>query len=128
MPHILIVEDDPSLQKMYAFSFQQAHFTTDIVDNADDAMQMVRGTKGGKPDIILLDIMIIGVSGLEFLKRLNLKHDYPLLKVIAFSNLDSKDVIAKIMAAGADRFYLKANTTPQQLVDAAKELLEGSPA
>ena len=62
---VLIVDDDDLLRRSLAFSLEQVGFETRTVANAEDAIAM---SNQKKPDIILLDIMLPGMDGLEALR------------------------------------------------------------
>jgi DNA-binding response OmpR family regulator len=123
MARILIVEDDIGLQRMYALCFKQAGFDVDTADNADTAEDIIKGLRHYTPDVMLLDILLPGSSGLQMLIDLKVKEKYPQIKILAHSNLDSPDLERRAIQAGADQFVLKSSIDPQELVMMIKSLL-----
>ena len=64
---ILVVEDEPSIQELIAASLQHAGHRTLRADTAEDAVRLVNETL---PDVVLLDWMLPGMSGIQYARRL----------------------------------------------------------
>jgi len=78
--------------------------------------------KKDQPDILLLDINLPDINGIELCKKL--KKEYTLLKIIAISNYDDVSFIKKMLNSGADGYLLK-NTDRLELLTAFKSVLNG---
>ena len=119
--NILIVEDETSILELIALNLQQAGFKPIRAINAEYADNIIKETV---PDLIVLDWMLPGMNGIEFLKRLrgnSLTKKIPVIMLTAKSEEDNK-----IMGlnAGADD-YLTKPFSPRELVARIKALLRG---
>jgi DNA-binding response OmpR family regulator len=109
-PTILFAEDDVDLSSMYS----QALTKRDIkVEHAYDGVQALNKIGGKHYDIMLLDIMMPQKSGVDVVRELPDNSDD--LRIIILSNLAPNDVPDDIRHR-ADRFVIKAETTPSALV------------
>ncbi len=121
MKKILIIEDDPFLNEMYATKFSQSGFQVEI---AADGQQGLKKIKTFKPDLILLDTVLPKMDGFEILKTV--KEDAKLNKipVVLLTNLGQKEEVEKGLALGADEYIIKAHFTPTAVVAKVKEILK----
>ncbi len=118
---ILIIDDDEFLLDMYLLKFKEVGFDVEVAFSAKDALEKIRA--GLKPDIILLDILMSGMNGYEFLdtvKNENLLKDS---KILILSNLGQKEDIEKALAKGAQDYIIKAYFTPSEIIKKVKALL-----
>lgn len=118
---ILIVDDDEFLLDMYLTKFQEAGFDVTTVFSAKDALEKIRN--GLSPDLILLDILMAGMDGFEFLDVVKRENLLKASKIIILSNLGQKEDIEKGLAKGADNYIIKAYFTPSEIVKKVRELL-----
>ena len=119
MAKILIVEDSPGIQKVYQTVL--THEGYDVI-SAVDGKEALSLALNSSPDLILLDLLMAKMGGLEFLRTFDLaKH--PGTKAIVFSNLASSELIDEAKELGATRYLMKSNFTPQELLDAVKAAL-----
>lgn len=122
MKKILIIEDDPFLNEMYAVKLVQSGFE---VETAFNGKIGVMKAKEVSPDLILLDIVLPKMDGFEVLKEI--KKDSPGLKkvpVILLTNLGQKEEVEKGIKLGADEYIIKAHFTPTTVVEKIKALLK----
>jgi two-component system, OmpR family, alkaline phosphatase synthesis response regulator PhoP len=115
---VLVVEDERNLNEAYTTILKKS---TVKVDNCFDGEEALKKVTTFKPDIILLDLRMPRMDGLEFLKKLSLKKDGPKSKVILLSNFDEQKDIDKAFALGAQKYMLKAWVSPKQLLKVIKE-------
>jgi DNA-binding response OmpR family regulator len=119
MARILIVEDQPSLQKIYSIAASEAGHTCVTAKDGTEALQ--RATEQN-PDLILLDLLMPEVNGLEFLKKYDIaKH--PGTKVIVFSNMESPILRQQLTDLGANLYLVKSEYTPKELMDIVEAAL-----
>lgn len=78
--HILVVDDDQLMRRSLSLQLQQAGYETSTAASAEDALVQVQH---GRPDLILLDIGLPGMDGLEALKEIQRKMDTPVIFVTA---------------------------------------------
>ncbi len=125
MIKVMIVEDDSEIRNLYGFSLKQNGF--DVIEAADGAIA-AKQLDANKPDVILLDMLMPGISGLDFLRNNNVHHRYPATKIIAFSNIETPRVVEEAKSLGITSYFLKVNVTPHQMVDIIKGMMGGKPA
>lgn len=104
-PTILIVDDDPALQKLVVLLLQRAGFETVSALNATEAARLLRETP--LPDLVLLDLMLPEISGIDFLKQMRQQSMYDKLPVIILSALADPNQIREGLENGADRYLTK---------------------
>lgn len=115
---ILIVEDEPELADIYHALLTQSGYNAVVAHNGQDAL---KHTETHKPDLILLDLRMPIMDGVEFLKNYDLKGKHPDVKVVVFSNYDLQDEIDDAYRLGADRYVLKAWASPKELLQIVKD-------
>ncbi len=116
---ILIVEDDKLLREMMSRKLKKEGFEVFIVTNGEDGEEKVREAK---PDVILLDLILPGISGFEVLERVKKDEELKHIHVIILSNLGQKSEIQKGKDLGAEDFLVKAHFTPAEVVEKIKTL------
>ena len=117
---ILIVEDDAELAEVYHTLLTQAHYTVDVAHNGKDALRI---TEELQPGLILLDLRMPVMDGVEFLEKYSLKEKHPDVKVVVFSNYDMQDEIDDAYRLGAERYVLKAWASPKELLQIVEDSL-----
>ena len=115
MPKILIAEDEPLLTGAYTVKFTKLGCEVRNVDNGDDVFNIL---KTFQPDIILLDLIMPKLSGVEVLQKL--KEENNKIPVIVTSNLSKEEVMKKCLDLGAKDYLIKSNTSLDEL---AKKVL-----
>ena len=121
MKHILLVEDDPFIRDLYFTKLEEAGFSVDIAETGAQAIDKIQEEK---PDLILLDIVLPSRDGWSVLKKV--KQDDKLKRIIVamLTNLGQKQEAEKGLKLGAEKYFIKAHYTPQQVVEEIKELLK----
>ncbi|MCX7928619.1 MAG: response regulator [Patescibacteria group bacterium] len=119
-PVILIVEDDPVLQKMYTEKFIFEGF---FVLNARDGIEALEISAKNNLDVILLDIMLPRMSGTDFLIKYRKDYKYKNTPVLVLTNLDDNEEKQKLFSLGVKYYLIKAMYTPDQVVKIIKEIL-----
>lgn len=112
MTKILIVEDDKILSNAYKITLERAKHTVSTAYNGRDALDIA---KAFKPDIILLDILMPEMTGIEFLEQYDLTRKHPDVKVIILSNIGQNDEAQRALHLGAYKYIVKAHATPDDL-------------
>lgn len=118
---ILVVEDDPELAEVYHTLLVQAGYSVAVAHNGKDALQV---TEEHKPELILLDLRMPVMDGVEFLENYKLKENHPNVKVVVFSNYDMQDEIDDAYRLGAERYVLKAWASPKELLQIVEDSLK----
>lgn len=117
---ILAVEDDIFLKELLAGRFSEGDFTIFHASTGDEALELAQSEK---PDVILLDIILPGMSGFEVLEKLKADEATAGISVIILSNLGSEDDIKKGKELGAIDFLIKANNSLDAIVERIRKAL-----
>jgi DNA-binding response OmpR family regulator len=116
---ILIIEDELGLSEMYKMKFEREGFTVFTAPNGEEGIVLA---KKELPDLVLLDIVMPGIDGFEVLRKLRADQVTENLKIFVFSNLGQDDEIERGLQEGADKYLIKANLTPGQLLTKIEEV------
>lgn len=120
MANVLIVEDNRDLNSVYRIILERDGHT---VQSAFDGKEGLQCLASLQPDIILLDLIMPHVSGVEFLRQANLRERMPATKVLVFTNLDHGNEMNAAMEIGVYKCAIKARTTPDGLVKVVRAML-----
>ena len=121
MANILIVEDEKVLNEAYELVLKKEGYNVASAFNGEEALD---AAKTKEFDLILLDLRMPKMDGVEFLKKFNPKQDHPKTKIIVFSNYDDEKEVNEAIKNGADRYILKAWSSPKELIKLVRESLQ----
>jgi len=119
MKKILLVEDDPFLIDIYTTKLKQEGYEMVLAKNGEQALKL---SKSEEPDLILLDIVLPQMDGWHVLKEVKKVEGKSHPKVILLSNLSQKEEVEKGIALGADKYLIKSDFTPSQVIEEIKKL------
>lgn len=117
---ILFVDDDKFLLDMYALKFSKNDFEVHTAQSPEDALKLIHD--GLDPDVLLLDVVMPGMDGIELLTLLK-KED--LLKksvVIMLTNQGLSDDVARAKKLNVDGYIIKATTIPSDVLAEVKKI------
>lgn len=117
---IMIVEDDSFVMDIYKTKLSQEGFS---VAEAINGMEALKKLKDVKPDLILLDIIMPYMDGLEVLKKIKENEDTKNIPVILLTNLSQKEDVDKGMELGAKGYLIKSHFTPSEVLEKIKSCL-----
>jgi CheY-like chemotaxis protein len=117
---VLIVEDEPSLNEAYQIILTNAGYNILAAYNGEEALMIVKDVT---PDVILLDLRMPVMDGIEFLHNYSLA-DNDKTKVIVFSNYDMQKEIEEAYKLGANKYILKAWASPNELLKLVKDVIQ----
>jgi DNA-binding NarL/FixJ family response regulator len=120
---LLIVDDDPLVRSALTFMLG-GQPDLEVVGQAGDGQAGLDAAADLGPDVVLMDIRMPRMSGLDATRRLLAGDDPP--RVIVLTTFDADEYVAEALAAGADGFLLK-DTAPPQVVDAIRKVADGEP-
>lgn len=120
MAKILVVEDYESLQKIYKAVLEQEGYDVEIVNDGFIALDKA---KDGAYDLILLDLLLPHMSGMEFLHAFSPKQ-HPSTKVVLCSNFSSPKFIQEANGLGVAHCLTKSNLSPKEVVDVITKTLK----
>jgi CheY-like chemotaxis protein len=121
MAKVLIVEDEKVLNEAYELVLKKDGYSVSTALNGEEALERV---KKDKFDLILLDLRMPKVDGVEFLKRAKPANNFPETKIIVFSNYDDQKEVEEAIERGATRYILKAWSSPSELLKIVRESIE----
>jgi CheY-like chemotaxis protein/HPt (histidine-containing phosphotransfer) domain-containing protein len=121
MKKILIVEDDQLVASAYKKRFREAGYEVEWAPDGIEGIKMVSATK---PEVVLLDLLMPRLDGIEVLKYIRSHPDLKNLPVVVFSNSYMTNLVENAWRAGADQCLMKASTTPAQLFDAVNKAMQ----
>ena len=120
MSKILLVEDDPLIQEMYATIFNLRGFDVEL---ANDGAQGLDKAEITKPDVILLDVMMPVMNGMQMLEKLKADSVLKKIPVVMLSNIADDEDIHAALDRGAIKYIIKSEHVPQEVADMVKEIL-----
>lgn len=120
MARILIIEDEKPLRDAFAFLLKGEGYTVELAENGKIALEKLRTWK---PDLLLLDVLMPIMNGIEFLKRAKLAKKYPSVKTLMLSNLSDPISHDDAAAYGVSAIVLKADLSPNDLVATVKRII-----
>jgi two-component system phosphate regulon response regulator PhoB len=104
MNNILIIEDEDDLREIIKYNLENNGFQTQDVSNANDALILMDDFL---PDLILLDLMLPGLKGENFLSLIKKNSKYKAIPVVIISAKNKEEDIVKAIEAGADDYLVK---------------------
>jgi CheY-like chemotaxis protein len=117
---ILFVDDDKFLLDMYSMKFSKSNYTITTAQSPEDALKLIKD--GLDPDILLLDIVMPSMDGLEFLSLLRKENLLKKSVIIMLTNQGLPDDIAKAKKLNVDGYIIKATTVPSDVLAEVKKI------
>jgi DNA-binding response OmpR family regulator len=113
---VLCIEDEHFISELYARALTKAGYQVDV---QLDGQKGLAAAQTDQYDIILLDLMIPNITGIEVLRTLRDPHKTPKMhgKIIITTNLEQRDDVRADIERQADGFLVKAEITPHELVE-----------
>ena len=121
---VLIVEDDSFLSDMYQTKFSSAGYDVHI---AQDGVQCLEELKGGfRPDVMLLDVVMPRMDGIELLSAVKKDDNFKNIPVILLTNLGQESDVKRGMEMGAVDYLVKAHFTPSEVARKVEEIMKNN--
>lgn len=118
---VLLVEDDYFIQDIYQRAFITAGYQVTVASDGEEGMNKALV---GPYDIILLDIMLPKMTGIEVLRKLRDRTASTFkTPILLITNLGQEEVIKEAFAIGADGYLIKAQVTPADVIEEVKTFL-----
>ena len=122
MAKILIVEDDPLIMRLYQKIFVLEGFEVVQAANGEEGLEKAKSVM---PTLIVLDIMMPKMNGLELLMKLKSDDQTQKIPVVMLTNLAGTHDAEKALTEGAVKYIIKSEFTPKQVVNLVKEIIAG---
>lgn len=123
MKKVFLIEDELDIMYLYKTALKVADIAVETMSSGKEAMKKIKDIqdkKEEKPFLILLDLVLPDINGLEILNSIRKNSVTKNIVVFILSNYTS-DALLNIKYIKPDKFFLKSNITPTQLVDIVKQ-------
>jgi len=120
-PELLLIEDDRAIARMYQLSLADFGYEVNIARDGESGLNEIRSRR---PDVVLLDVRLPRMDGIEVLQRLRDDPELRRTKVIMLSNQGVDEIVQSSLKLGAVDYVTKATVTPRELAQViARHLL-----
>ncbi len=120
MKKILFIEDEATLQKTFAEILKSEGFEVISALDGESGLNLIRGEK---PDLVLLDLILPKLHGLEVLKEIKKDENTKNIPVIVLTNVESIEEIDKALELGATTYLVKSDYNLEEVVEKIKKAL-----
>jgi two-component system, response regulator len=122
MKTIFLVEDDSVISHLYRARFLSEGFQVEV---AEDGLSAMKALATLRPDVIVLDLILPFMNGVDVLKYIRSTPELKATPVIILSEAYMSELAAAAAAVGAEQTLLKSSCTPNLLMDVINNLLGG---
>jgi DNA-binding response OmpR family regulator len=119
--NILLVEDDAFIRDIYNTKFTQEGFNVVCAENGIEALKKLEEIT---PDLILLDVIMPYMDGMEALKKIKENDAWKKIPVIMLTNISEKEKVSEDMELEVDDYLIKSHFTPSEVVAKVNALLK----
>jgi CheY-like chemotaxis protein len=119
-PTVFFVDDDTFLLDMYSLKFTKSGYEVKVSTSPDDALKKIR--EGFTPDILLLDVVMPGMDGIELLGVIRKEKLLPNTVIIMLTNQSSSQDIERAQNLHVDGYITKAATIPSEVLSKVDEI------
>lgn len=126
-PKILIIEDDLPTIKLFEEVLPMAGLEIEILETGKKGIERIREIQEGKkekPDLILLDLILPDINGIEVLKEARKHPETKNLKIYALTNYYRPEFNEELTREGIDKILIKFKYSLDELVEIVKEGLK----
>jgi len=117
---IAIIEDDDAIVEMYRIKFEAEGFEVETAENGKLGLELVEKFK---PDLILLDLMMPEMNGIEMLTAMRKSGWGKSVKVVIMTNVSKDEITPPVSQLQVDGFIVKAHYTPHEVVNTVMQVL-----
>jgi DNA-binding response OmpR family regulator len=117
---LLIIEDDPIIANIYRSIFEKEDYKVDVAADGQSGFYKIHEER---PDVVLLDLMLPIMGGVDILKKIRAQKAFSKLPVVVFTNAYLPDMVQEAMKAGARHVYNKATLAPRDISQAIHDAL-----
>ncbi len=115
---VLCIEDEPFISELYKRALNKAGIYVDIIADGEAGLKAIRTNQY---DIVLIDIMIPEMLGVDVLHEIKDERSNIKAKIIICTNLEQDEKTRSSIEAEADGYIIKAEITPRELVEILKQ-------
>ena len=117
---MLIVEDDNLVAEVYSTKLLEMGHAVQIAQNGKEGLDLI---EKDKPDLILLDILMPVMGGIELLEELKKKEEWKNIPIILLTNVGEKESIQKARNFGVKDYLIKSHFTPAEVIEKIESIL-----
>lgn len=117
---ILIIEDDPLINKMYSEKLARDGYDTEIAENGAVGVEKM---KAAVPDLVILDIMMPKMDGIQVIDAMKQDTRLEKIPIIVLSNLSESPDIEKAKKRGVQEYLVKSDLDPEDVSNTVKKYL-----
>jgi CheY-like chemotaxis protein len=118
---ILLVDDDSFLLNMYSLKFEKSNYEVVSALSSQEAINKLKD--GFKPDILIFDVIMPGMDGIDLLSAVRNQHLADQAKCMMLTNQGESVDIDKAKKIGIDGYIVKATSIPSEVVKAVENIL-----
>ena len=118
----LLVEDDPMIWDLYEQAFRLKGYTIEVAVDGDEAIKKL-DTMDELPSLVLLDIMMPKVDGLDVLRHIKASNKLKGITVVMLTNLSESKSVEEALKLGAVRYLVKQDYTPNEIVGQVEDVI-----
>ena len=120
---IMIVEDDNFVMDIYQTKLEKEGFKVISAENGLEAMKKLEEGGENIPDLILLDIVMPYMDGMEFLEKIKKQEKLKNIPVVLLTNLSQKEEVDLGLSMGAEDYLIKSHFTPSEVMSKISHLI-----
>jgi len=120
---VLIVDDDKFLLSMYAVKFKNHGFEVETAPSGSEALNKLQNDKA--PDIIILDLIMPGMDGYEFMAKVREQKLAPKATIVVLTNQGQPEDIEKAKKYNVQGYIVKASTIPSEVLEEVMKIHQG---
>lgn len=117
---VAIIEDDMAIVQMYRTKFENEGYEVATAPDGASGLELIESFK---PNIVLLDLMMPNMNGLDMLSKLRSQPGGREAKVVVLTNMGDTETATRVYKLTADDYIVKAEMTPKQVAERVKNLL-----
>lgn len=117
---VAIIEDDMAIVQMYRTKFENEGYDVETAGDGESGLELIESYE---PDIILLDLMMPNMNGLDMLSKLRGQAGGRERKVVVLTNMGDTETATRVYKMAADDYIVKAEMTPKEVAERVKALL-----
>jgi CheY-like chemotaxis protein len=125
MKKVLIIEDNQIVANVYRNKLAVEGYLAEITTDGETGLKLMRTFK---PDVIVLDLMLPKMTGVEVIRQIRSEREFSKVPVIVFSNTYLTNLIQEAWKAGATKCLSKANCSPTEVLDVVRHTIGESGA
>lgn len=118
---ILIVEDNDMLNKAYRMILEKNGHNVETCTNGQEALDIAETFK---PKVILLDLLMPTMGGIEFLRQYDAVNAHKDVKIVVLTNLGKEENVQEATDLGAYKYIIKAHSSPSDLANLVNHLIK----